>query len=170
MVFVPRFPLTLFLLLVEVAEANVIEALRYFPTGTAPGPSGLRANHLKEAVFCPSPDRANYALLSLTKLINLLCAGLTPPAVTPHLCGAFLFPCKKKDGGLHPIAVGEVLRRLTSKCVAKAVQSEALRVLAPLQVGVGVPAGCEAIVHAMIDVMGDTRESFCPARRLLQRF
>ena len=141
---------------VEVAEANVIKALRSFPTGTAPGPSGLRANHLKEAVFCPSPDRANYAVLSLTKLINLLCAGATPPAVSPHLCGASLFPCKKKDGGLRPIAVGEVLRRLTSKCVAKAVQSEALRVLAPLQVGVGVPAGCEAIVHSMADVLEDS--------------
>ena len=77
------------------------------------------------------------------------------PAVTPYLCGASLFPCKK-DGGLHPIAVGEVLRRLTSKCVAKAVQSEAIRVLAPLQVGVGVPAGCEAVVHAMADVLEDS--------------
>ena len=100
---------------VQVAEVNVIKALRSFPSGTAPSQSGLRANHLKEAVFCPSPDRSNYVLLRLTKFINLLCAGNAPPAVTPHLCGASLFPCKKKDGGLRPIAAAEVLRCLTSK-------------------------------------------------------
>ena len=141
---------------------NVIKALRSFPSGTAPGPSGLRVNHLKETVFCPSPDRSNHVLFRLTKFINLLCGGNVPPTVTPHLCGASLFPCKK-DGGLRPIAVGEVLRRLTSKCIAKAVQSEAFRVLAPSQVGVSVPGGCEAIVHAVADVLNDS--SILPENR-----
>ena len=36
---------------VQVAEVNVIKALRSFPSSTAAGPSGLRANHLKEAVL-----------------------------------------------------------------------------------------------------------------------
>ena len=108
---------------------------------------------ISRKLFCPSPDRSNFVLLRLTKFINLLCAGNAPPAVTPHLCGASLFPCKKKDGGLCPIAVGEVLRCLTSKCIAKAVQSEAFRVITPLQVGV---SGCEAIVHAVADVLNDS--------------
>ena len=63
-----------------------------------------------------------------------------------------VLPCKKKGGGLRPIAVGDVLRRLTSKCVMRAVQSEAFRMPPPLQMGVGVPAGCEAIVHAVANV------------------
>ena len=49
---------------------------------------------------------------------------------------------KNKNGGLRPIAVGEVLRRLTSKFLSRAVQSDAFDVLTPLQVGVGVKAGC----------------------------
>ena len=140
---------------VTISEEGVIKALRSFPSGTAPGTSCLRANHLKEAVFCPSPARANPALLSLVKVVNCLCARHAPPEVVPHLCGAALFACKKKGGGLHPIAVGEVLRCLTSKCVARAVSHEAATILSPVQLGVGVRDGCEAIVHAVSRVQED---------------
>ena len=51
--------------------------------------------------------------------------------------------------------MGEVLRRLTSKCISRAVRSDASRVLTPTQVGVGVPCGCEAIVHAVARVQED---------------
>ena len=131
-------------------------ALRSFPTGSAPGPSGLRANHLKEAVFYSSPHRASLTLQYLTGVVNLLCAGRAPRAVVPHLCGAYLLPCRKKDGGLRPIAVGEVLRRLTSKCAARAVLSNALQLLSPLQVGVGLPGGCDTILHSVTSIQGDT--------------
>ena len=137
---------------IVVSAEQVIGALRSFPAGSAPGPSGLRANHLKEAVFCPSPDRANHTLLCLSRVVNLLCSGKLPHTVIPHLCGASLLPCLKRGGGLRPIAVGEVLRRLTSKCVARAVLPEALQILSPLQVGVGVPAGCEAIIHSVMNI------------------
>ena len=53
---------------------------------------------------------------------------------------------------MRPIAVGEVLRRLTSKCISWAIRGEAFGALTPLQVGVGVPVGCEAIVHAVNSV------------------
>jgi hypothetical protein len=36
---------------VQISEAEVLKGLRSFPNGTAPGPSALRANHLKEAVL-----------------------------------------------------------------------------------------------------------------------
>ena len=110
---------------VHVSPEEVARGLRSFPTGSAPGPSGLRANHLKEAVFCSSPHRAYLTLQCLTGVVNHLCAGKAPQAVIPYLCGASLLPCKKKDRGLRPIAVGEVLRRLTSKCAARAVLPDA---------------------------------------------
>ena len=137
---------------IEVSVVQVVGALRSFPAGSAPGSSGLRANHLKEAVFCPSPDRANHTLLCLSRVVNLLCAGKLPHTVIPHLCGASLLPCLKKGGGLRPIAVGEVLRRLTSKCAARAVLPDALQILSPLQVGVGLPAVCEAILYSVTNV------------------
>ena len=75
-----------------------------------------------------------------------------PRVVLTHLCGASLFACKKKGGGLGPIAVGKVLRRLTSKCVCWAVRANGIRILSLLQVGVGLPVGCEAIVHFVTSV------------------
>ena len=122
----------------HVSPEEVVSALKSFPTGSAPGPSGLRANHLKQAVFCSSPHHAHITLQSLTSFVNLLCAGKAPQVIVPHLCGASLLPCKKKDGGLRPIAVGEGLRRLSSKCATRAVLPDALSILSPLQVGVGL--------------------------------
>ena len=46
----PLFPLTKPRLLFKW-PVDVVNALRSFPSGTAPGPSCLRANHVKEAVF-----------------------------------------------------------------------------------------------------------------------
>ncbi|CAI8049956.1 hypothetical protein GBAR_LOCUS27488, partial [Geodia barretti] len=120
------------------------------PSGSAPGPSCLRASHLKEAVFCPSPDRSSFVLQGLVGVVNLLCRGRVAPSILPHLCGATLLACQKKGGGLRPIAVGEVLRRLTSKCVSRAVRADTITTLSPLQVGVAVPGGCEAVVHSVL--------------------
>ena len=88
----------------------------------------LHANHLKQAICCPSSDQKNQALHSLTGMVNLLCAGNVPPSVISHLCGALL-PCLKKSGDLRPIADREVLHRLTFKSAASAVLPEAIRIL-----------------------------------------
>ena len=88
-----------------------------------------------------------------------MCAGKAPQAVVPSLCGATFLASKKRDGGLRPIAVGEVLHHLSSKCISKAVRLEAFEVLTPLQVGVGVQAGCESIVHAVSLVQEDSNIS-----------
>ena len=55
----------------------------------------------------------------------------------------------KKKGGIRPIAVGEVLRRLIAKHLAKEANLEAKELLQSLQLGVGVKAGAEAIIHSI---------------------
>ena len=92
------------------------EAVRGFKPGTAPGPSGLRGEHLKEARG-RGEGRGASALCALTKLVNIMSAGKMPKEVAPFLCGANLFAAVKKSGGLRPVAVGGVLRRLTAKCI-----------------------------------------------------
>ena len=57
----PAIPSTPLPPAVRVSELDVVRALKSFPNGTAPGPSSLRANHLKEAVFCPSPTQSEFA-------------------------------------------------------------------------------------------------------------
>ena len=56
---------------------------------------------------------------------------------------------RKKDGGIRPIAVGNVFRGLASKIAAKRVIPELRRQLPPVQHGVDVSGGCEAAAHAV---------------------
>ena len=136
----------------------------------APGPPSLRPSHLREAVACPSPDRAHEMLSALTKFINLLAAGQVPSSIRPYLCGATLLASKKKNGGLHPIAVGEVLRRLVSKCLALITCPASLSALAPLQLGVEVKGGCEAISCISSHEPYSIKPTMDPFARLLKYF
>ena len=85
---------------------------------------------------------------ALTKLVNVMAGGGVPKESAPFIFGGNLFALLKKSGGLRPVAVGDILRRLTSKTLAYAVASRAAKLLQPLQFGVGVRGGCEAVVHA----------------------
>ena len=144
-----------------LSEAIVLKGVRSFPNDSAPGPSHLRSSHLRGAVGCPSPDRASRLLSALTRFINLLASGSVPPSVVPHLCGATLLALHKKSGGLRPIAVGEVLWRLASKCLANIVCSQILSSLSPLQMGIGVKGGCEAIIHTTFLLLASKDTNIC---------
>ena len=144
-----------------ISESVVRKGVKSFPNGSSPGPSGLCPSHLREAVGCPSPDQANQLLVALTRFINCLASGRAPSVVIPHLCGATLLASKKQKGDHRPIAVGEVLRRLVSKCLVTLSHHQVLSLLSPLQLGVGVKGGCEAIVHATNRLMTSLQDSDC---------
>ncbi len=133
-----------------LSEPAVLKGVRSFPNASAPGPSGLRPSHLQEAIRCPSPDCAAQALTTLTSLVNLLAAGRAPPSVLPTSVEPPSLPCPRRAAVTPPhppIAVGEVLRRLASKCLASTSCLSAISSLTPFQLGVGVKGGCEAIIH-----------------------
>ena len=90
----------------------------------------------------------NRVLTSLTAFVNALLDGKCHREFAQILCGGRLLAMEKKTGGIRQIVVGYVRRRLTAKC-ASAHATESLRdYFSPLQVGVGVAGGCEAVVHA----------------------
>ena len=68
-------------------------------------------------------------------------------AFNPIFC-ASLISLSKKDGGVCPIAIGQTLRRVVAKCIGGRVIHSVGGDLAPLQLGRGVPRGCEVAVHA----------------------
>ena len=131
----------------SVQDIIVQQCVSSFPTGTSPGPSGLRASHLLEALRCP-PHFGSSFLQSLCKFVISLCFGSVAEEAVPFFCGAALTTLRKKAGGVRPIAVGEVQRRLISKCIAQSLSSEVAEILPPLQLGVGVKMECESIVHS----------------------
>ena len=97
------------------APSQVLDAVKSFHKGSAAGPSGLRPEHLLITVKSAPPNRSERTLTQLTRAVNVMASGKVPPQVSPFLCGARLHAAIKKDGGLRPIAVGNMLRRLVSK-------------------------------------------------------
>ena len=128
----------------ELSSEAVIGALKTFPRASAPGPSGLRADHIKETLATAHGDEVTAHLVSLCQL---LAKGEAPTVVAPYLGGARLHALPKKNGGVRPIAVGETIRRLVGKVLCHATRADSNQYFWPLQVGVGVKLGGEAAVH-----------------------
>ena len=131
-------------------DFNILSILRSFPKGTAAGPSGLRVQHLLDVATIPLPT---FICSSLRNIVNILAAGKAPTSVSRFLAGANLIALNKFKQGcppdIRPIAVGEVLRRLTAKCMCVILKEKAADFFQPLQLGVACRAGSEKIVHGL---------------------
>ena len=64
------------------------------------------------------------------------------------LFGANLLAITKKTGGVRPIAVGYVWRRLAAKVACCHVKEAAAALLATRQLGFGIPGGAKAVVRS----------------------
>ncbi|XP_011555023.3 uncharacterized protein LOC105386209 [Plutella xylostella] len=133
-------------LAVEVSD--ITEAIASFNNGSAAGLDGIRPEHLKELTSVGAGDSGVNLLGSICSLANFMLKGMVNREVCPYLYGASLFALKKKDGGIRPIAVGNVIRRLVAKLGCRAVRQGMSSYLQPRQLGFGVPLGCEAAIHA----------------------
>ena len=124
----------------------ILDALRSFPRDTAPGPSGLRVQHLLDSL---TPGCKVSALEQLAACAVVLARGEAPPGVAPFFAGASLMALEKKPGGLRPIAVGEVFRRMLGKILCKEAKESIHTFFWPRQVGVGSPLGTDCAVHSV---------------------
>ena len=111
---------------------------------TGAGPSGLRPQHLRDALV---PGLADEFSRKLTDVLNILVKGDTPNGIRPWICGASLMALRKDSGDHRPVAVGETLRRLAAKVLLCSYKNTLREYLEPCQVGVGTRGGCEAVVH-----------------------
>ena len=75
-------------------------------------------------------------LASLAKFVNACLAGYLPPEIQPYLCGGRLVPLRKKDEGIRPLVIGELLRAIAAKLSLAEIEN-CLQALQPLQIGVG---------------------------------
>ena len=137
----------------QVQADTVLSCVNSFPIASAPGRSYLRPEHLKEALKCPAISNGQDLLDKLTRLINLLISGKPPVSFAEYFCGARLIALKKEKGGVRPIAVGEILRRLAAKCVSLSVVPLASELLFPSQIGVGLRNSCETAVHTVREIL-----------------
>jgi hypothetical protein len=130
-----------------VNEQNVREAINSFPAGSSPGLDGMRPQYLKDIISLSAGEAGQKALRALTKLCNFLLSGQLPSEICHLLYGASLCALNKKDGGIRPIAIGNCLRRLTSKLACFQSRNIVNSYLSPHQLGVATKLGCEAAIH-----------------------
>ena len=102
------------------------------------------SNAIKLSYVKPFTSFRKRAITSLTKFVNLASSGQLPEFVAPILCNATLTALKKLKGGVRPIAVGEVIRLLIAKCIAREAKSEAADLFNIKELGVAVKGGAEA--------------------------
>ena len=106
--------------------------------------------HLLDTVSGHTAPSAELCLTTLTRLMNFLLSGKASPSLAPWLCGAPLTALLKKNGGVRPIAVGEILHRLASHlCCQFACPFLSDFFLPYGQVDVCIPGGLEAAIHAV---------------------
>ena len=133
---------------VLASSEDVVRAIRSFPRGAAPGPTGLRPDLLQQLV---SGSEERPAAHLLTQLVNLLADGQAPAGLRPYVGGgrgtALQKVSKTGTADVRPLCAGEALRRLVGKVLLRS-ELPALRAhLLPHQLAVGVSSGAEAMVH-----------------------
>ena len=124
---------------------DVIHAVLSFPTDSVGGPDGLRPQHLKDLVTYTLIEGSDRLLDSLTEFVNLVICGKVPVNARPFFLSAILTGLGKKGGGVRPIAVGCILRRLAAKCLCTSVFDEMGSLLFPHQLRFAM--GAKAAVH-----------------------
>ena len=133
----------------EVSRAHILRALRSFPRGSAGGRDGMRPQFLLDMLRRTAAPIRNRTLDYIADLVALMIQGRLPAVLGPLLASASLVGIPKPSGGIRPIAVGLTLRRLAGKVALHLVRDVVTSHLQPLQQGVGVARGAEAIVHSV---------------------
>ncbi|CAI7843972.1 unnamed protein product [Closterium sp. NIES-53] len=121
------------------------QALRSAPRGTATGPSGWLIEHLRDTFLSYQTH-----LPHLLRLFQNWLQGDLPQTVRPYFTTSNLVALQKPQGGVRPIAIGEILPRLLSRCVTLHFKQQIRDFFLPsLQFGYAVSAGIEVMAHAV---------------------
>jgi len=126
---------------------DVVLALNSFANGSSGGPSRLTIQVLLD--FASVGQLRDALLDSLAGFASHFASCDFPDVMALYYGGGRLIPLSKKDGGVRPLAVGETLRRLVCKMALSKSSSRIKEYFPPMQLGVGIPNGAEAIIHSM---------------------
>ncbi len=129
-----------------VASESVVRAMALrFNRSSSGGLDGVTAQHFLDFM---AESSATDILKVTTDFVNLVLGGRTAAVARPFFFGARLIAINKKDGGVRPIAVGNILRRLSGKVLVKMMEKEALSFCGARQVGIGTSGGCEIMASS----------------------
>ena len=116
-----------------------------FPRWLCRGPDGIRPQHLVELTVTENRSTpSQFYHRARQWLPQCTC----PQDIAQLLFDGRLITMDKKSGSIRPIVVGYVWRCLAAKSASIPATNTLAHYFSPLQLGVGVPGGCEAAMHA----------------------
>eukprot|EP00873_Tetraselmis_striata_P041767 jgi/Tetstr1/462031/TSEL_007102.t1 len=120
----------------------------------AAGPSGMRNEYLRCLVGEYAPASGPAAVRAMSEVASMYLQGRLPGWFNRHFASARLVaPVKKLGEGrapdVRPVAVGEAERRAAKRAVVDNMKEAYVSVLAPSQLGVGIPAGDSMLIHGV---------------------
>ena len=122
-------------------------------TQGAAGPSGLDA--LRWRRLCTAfGQKSNDLCEALAAVARRISTTYIDPSTLQAYTSCCLIPLDKCPG-VHPIGIGEVVRRFIGKAVMRIVKRDLQNAVGSIQLCAGQEAGCEAAVHAMKQVFED---------------
>ena len=130
----------------QILESELVGLVRSFPIGSSGGPDGFRPQLLVDLIN--NKESSQDLIQALTGFVNIMLRGGCPEEVRRLMFGGTLIALSKSNGGLRPIVIGYVWRRLTAKAANKYAVDKLASFFTPLQVGIATPGGCETAVHA----------------------
>ena len=116
----------------------------------AGGPTQIDADIWKHLICSKFNKKQSEELASsIAELAKILCINNVPASHTSELLAGRLIPLDKRGGGIRPIGIGEVLRRIIAKSVASVLRCNIQRAAGTLQTCSGIESGIEGAIHAM---------------------
>ena len=134
------------------SEDEILLPFKSFKPDTAPGISGWTHHLFAVALRAPSVLKAVHTLTGLIQ------QGTAPGQ--QFLCTSRLTPLTNPDGGIRPIAVGEIIYRLATRAILR--HSFRPDWLLPCQFGVGSRGGVEPVIRTIQLAMDNSLPSPSP--------
>ena len=131
----------------STSEFFIHKALMSFPNDSGAGLECISPRTLKDLIAKSNGRTGLSFLRALTNLVNVILEGEVHFELRPYFFGAKLIALKKPDGGLRPIAVDIIFRRLCAKCSGYHVFESRQGRYGSQQVGVGTKRGAELASH-----------------------
>ena len=100
---------------VTADERKTIWSIRSFSSGCCGGIDGLRPAHFLDIVAVSTAEASLHLRRSITNLTNKIIHGDVSDYVVKLIFSSILTALWKKGGGIRPVAVGNVFRRLAAK-------------------------------------------------------
>jgi hypothetical protein len=110
------------------------------------GPSGVDANGFRRMLACKSFKQSSTRLCeAIARMTKTLCTQYIDPTTIEALIASRLIPLGKGEGAVRPIGVGEVIRRISAKCVMNFAKKDVVEASGSLQLCAGQKSSMERI-------------------------